>query len=86
MQLKTDKEQSNTELLLKIAEKTEWSKLVYRDYRQPSIYCCPLCGGVRPDEYDRHGLQNDMSACRGHVSFCLYSNLKRGNGLDRIDS
>lgn len=39
----------------------------------PSIYTCPICGGVKPSEYDKYKfLKNDKSANRGHIHSCLY--------------
>lgn len=51
---KSKKEQYQLEHLLfrEIIKKLEWSKLSYSGAHKPSLFCCMLCRGIRPDEYN----------------------------------
>lgn len=61
------------ETCAEIARRLEWRNLVYMGVDTPSIYTCPICGGVKPSEYDKYKfLKNDKSANRGHIHSCLY--------------
>ena len=61
--------------LRKIVKKLEWSKLVYRSEKEDQVFCCPLCGGVRPSEYLKYSLRNDRRYFNGHSRYCDYRNL-----------
>lgn len=62
--------------LVEIVKKLEWSKLSYSGKRQASVFCCPICGGVQPDEYIRHELYNDKRYLSGHFKDCLYNSFE----------
>lgn len=60
--------------LTEIVKRVEWGNLIYMGLDTPSIYTCPICGGVKPSEYDKYKfLKNDKSANRGHIHSCLYT-------------
>lgn len=62
-------------VLVEIVKKLEWSKLSYSGENQASVFCCPICGGVHPDEYIRHELYNDKRYLSGHFKDCLYNSI-----------
>lgn len=71
-------------LLFKITRKLEWSKLFFSSLHQRSIFCCPLCGGIRPDEYNRYSLHKDKRYLCGHFQECLYILISKENPQDCI--
>ena len=66
------------EAVLKIVRQLEWAHLVYSEAGQGSIFCCPLCGGVRPDVYGKYYKEfcDDTRYHRGHFKDCLYNAVK----------
>lgn len=66
-------------LIVATLEKLEWSKLCYSTTIKKSVHCCPLCGGINPDEYNRYKLKNDQRCLCGHSQWCSYNIIMKEN-------
>ena len=60
-------------ILMKTIKALEWSKLSYSGPYQQSVFCCPMCGGIRPEEYVRRCLDKDKRYLNGHSRGCVYN-------------
>ena len=61
-------------VMSKIVNQLEWSQIIYSEAAESSIFCCLLCGGVKPDTYEKHNeeFQDDTRYYKGHFEDCLY--------------
>ena len=59
-------EKKRKEILEEIVGKLEWSKLSYQGVGKLSIFCCPLCGGVKEGYYGTINHIYDILQSRGN--------------------
>ena len=59
-------------LLLEIARKLEWSTVISLPNVARVILCCPICGGIRPQDYKEEVFEASLGRIRGHKKECLF--------------
>ena len=69
---KQEKREFKYALLLEITKKLEWSTTISLTSIAKLILCCPICGGVRPEDYDQNVIDANLGRKRGHKEDCLY--------------
>ncbi len=69
-------EKKRKEILEEIVGKLEWSKLSYQGVGKLSIFCCPLCGGVKEGYYEKERVwEKSFYLKKGHHSWCPFNQL-----------
>lgn len=69
---------SKFEIYIQIASKLEYSRRMWRGAGLQAIQVCPICGAVKPGDYnniilkERHTLKYPVDYRLGHLPFCEY--------------
>lgn len=64
-------------LLLEISRKLEWSAIILFPNTSKTVSCCPMCGGIRPEDYTADIHQLGVSQIKGHKENCILGMVRK---------